>query len=97
MKNVDLLARWIGGHFYNCEFRPVPLCEYLVTDVKTPWYRLTKECNFVSHWGQDPPACNYTASKNGRASSEFCGRFDAGDDFRGKLGPHLLRKQNDDG
>jgi replicative superfamily II helicase len=33
MKNVDVLARWIGGHYYNCDFRPIPLCEFLVTNV----------------------------------------------------------------
>ena len=33
MKNVEVLARWIGGHYYNCDFRPVPLCEFLVTNV----------------------------------------------------------------
>ena len=33
MKNVELLARWIRGHYYNCDFRPVPLCEFMVSDV----------------------------------------------------------------
>lgn len=33
MKNVEVLARWIGGHYYNCDFRPIPLCEFLVTNV----------------------------------------------------------------
>lgn len=35
MKNVKLLARWINGHFYDCDFRPVPLQEYLVCNVGT--------------------------------------------------------------
>jgi hypothetical protein len=33
MKNVEVLAQWVGGHYYNCNFRPVPLCEYLVSEV----------------------------------------------------------------
>ena len=33
MKNVEVLACWIGGHYFNSDFRPVPLCEYLVSDV----------------------------------------------------------------
>ena len=33
MTNVQLLARWINGHYYDSEFRPVPLRDYLVCNV----------------------------------------------------------------
>jgi hypothetical protein len=33
MKNVDVLGKWIDGSYYNCDYRPIPLCEYMVFNV----------------------------------------------------------------
>ncbi|TGZ83491.1 P-loop containing nucleoside triphosphate hydrolase protein [Ascodesmis nigricans] len=30
LANVDVMAKWLRAHFYNCTFRPIPLAEHIV-------------------------------------------------------------------
>jgi len=64
MKNVEILARWINGHFYDCDFRPIPLCEFLVSEVIPNLLSLIVECCNVSRKTAYTTTFRHSASKN---------------------------------
>jgi hypothetical protein len=97
MKNVAVLAKWIGGHYYNCDFRPIPLCEYLVNNVPVLFVgRLMLERDHRYGSSTHPTIVSDSTPQNGRPFIKLNRLNHSRKSPRRTLRPNFLFQQNDD-
>src|ERR1700731_2802665 len=96
MKNVEVLGKWIDGSYYNCEYRPIPLYEYIVSNVQFLPCLLIIEFNNIPREAACASDDGITSSENGRRITEFCCHTYFGNYTGGKLGLDLLFQPYDD-